>query len=254
MTGSPGNTGDPQAAPRLRAWRDSALVREAVERAGMQSYVHMLSNLSDAFRLRDRAIRCIDGRTPGGVHLAGSGILIGAQAAQEFATAARADAVTYHEDCGAARLWAEQNGVALNEADWYAKEFAEELAKALGVPCRQEPLSGDPGFHRETVVYYDGTGCFDFSQASGLPRGFVVSRRYHAGGPSVPLAEARLAVEIALGELGLRDCFTPASPLRLVPIADKVDPSFSLERLTEELGSLGPPDPTRVLVDGLVAP
>ena len=72
-------------ALRLQLWAESRLVRETVEALGFAGYVVSLSNLSDAFRPRDRALRCIDGRTPGGVHLAGSGILMGIDKAKAFA-------------------------------------------------------------------------------------------------------------------------------------------------------------------------
>jgi len=235
-----------------RLWDASRLVRETVERSGIGSYVQSLSNLGDAFRPRDRALRCIDGRTPGGVHLAGSGVLLGQEKAQAFAQAAGVDRVTYHEDCEAARLWAVAHGHGEANASVCGREFAEELAAALGVPCGEAPLTGVPGFHDETAVYYDGTGRADPSRVSGLPKGFVISRLYFGEDFPAALAEAKLAVDLALSDLGFADLFTADHPLRVIAIGHPQEPRFALQQLMQELGLLELPAPERVVVEGFV--
>jgi hypothetical protein len=247
---------------RSRLWAESRLVRELVEAAGIQSYVVSLSNLSDAFRPTDRALRCIDRGTPGGVHLAGSGILIGLEKAQAFAQAAQAARITYHEDCGAARLWAKQNGQPEDQATEHAREFAQQLADALGVACEETPLTRPPGFHDELVVYYDGTGRADPARVSGLPKGFVISRPYFGDDFPTALEQVRLAMEIALGPHGFGELFTAEHPLRLVAIgrqgtgdsdrgqgtAQKGE--LTVEQLIEELKLLELPAGQRIVVDG----
>jgi hypothetical protein len=245
---------DDRAALRSRLWADARLTREAVQAAGIAAYVGSLSNLADAFRSGDRAIRCIDGRTPGGVRLAGSGILLGLDKARAFAESARADRVTYHQDCGAARLWAAQNHVTAAGPTEWARRFAEKLAEALGVPCEEAPLAGPVGFHDEVAIYYDGTGLADPARVSGLPRGFVIARSPFGDDPTEALAEVRLAIDIAQGDHGFADLFTPATPLRLIPIGSPLDERFSLERLTSELSSSQLPAANRLLIDGFTAP
>ncbi len=237
---------------RSRLWLESRLLRETVARAGIESYVRSLSNLADAFGPGDRALRCIDGRTPGGVHLAGSGLLLGLEKAKAFAEAAQASCITYHEDCGAARAWAAANRRGEGEATACAREFAEQLAEALGVPCAETPLIGTPGFHDETVIYYDGTGRADPSRVSGLPRGFVISRPYFGDDFPAALAEARLAVELAFSDIGFGDLLTPEHPLRLVAIGCPPGSGLPVEQLVQELGLLELPTPERVVTEGFV--
>jgi len=244
---------DDRAVLRSRLWADARLTRETIHAAGMGTYVGSLSNLSDAFRSTDRAVRCIDRRTPGGVRLAGSGILLGLDKARAFAEAAHADCVTYHQDCGAARLWAVQNRMAEADPTEYARDFAGRLAEALGVPCEEAPLAGPVGFHDEVAVYYDGTGVADPSRVSGLPKGFVITRPPFGADPADALSEVRLAIDIALGDHGFADLFTRESPLRLIPIGNPLDEQFSLDRLTAELQSLALPEGGRIVIDGLTA-
>ncbi len=239
---------------RLRSdlWIAARLVREAIRGSGVQSYVNSLSNLTDAFRPSDRALRCIDRRTPGGVRLAGSGILVGLDKAKAFAEAARTDRVTYHEDCGAARVWAQAQGLGEDKVTDCARDFAAQLAAALGVPCEEAPLAGPVGFHDETVIYYDGTGLADPSRVSGLPKGFVITRPYFGANPSDALQEVQAAVDIAFGPDGFAALFTPENPLLLIPIGDPRNPQFSLAALTQELRGLTLPD--RVTLDGFAPP
>jgi hypothetical protein len=240
------------SAARQQAWLQSRLVRETIEASGAGAYVKSLSNLSDAFRPGDRALRCIDGRTPGGVHLAGSGILLGLAKAKVFAETAGAAKITYHDDCGAARLWAQGNGRAAEEATICAREFAEQLAAALGLPCEQTPLVGVPGFHDEAVIYYDGTGKADPSRVSGLPKGFVISRPYFGEDFPAALDQVKLVTGIALGEHGFGDLFTPEHPLRLIAIGDPQNPRLSLEQLLQELALAELPSPNRLALDGFI--
>ena len=235
---------------RTRLWTESQLVRECIERDGIESYVRSLSNLSDAFRPGDRALRCIDGRTPGGVRLAGSGMLLGLEKAKAFAQAAGCDRVTYHEDCGAARAWAQEHSRDVSEATTCAREFADELAQALSLPCAETPLVGPPGFHDETVIYYDGTGLANPARVSGLPRGFVVSRAPFGDDFPPALEQVKLAVGLALSDIGFGDFFTREHPLRIVAIGHPREARFSLEQLRQELGLL---ELERTLTEGFTA-
>lgn len=70
---------------RLEVWKKgNAAVAKAVAE-GFGGYAATLRDLDRAFHVHDLVLRCMDGRTPGGVHLAGSGILLGLEGAKSFA-------------------------------------------------------------------------------------------------------------------------------------------------------------------------
>ena len=113
---------------RSAHWARARSALDSLGRHGMQGYMDSLPSSEGAFRLSDRVIRCIDGRLEGGLRLAGSGIGIGFEKARRFAEAGGATGVTYHRDCGAAALWAREEGLPVEDAIHYARGFAEKLA------------------------------------------------------------------------------------------------------------------------------
>lgn len=236
---------------RRAHWGRARSALGAIGRQGMQEYVVSLPSSERAFRLSDRVIRCIDGRLQGGLRLAGSGIGIGLGKARKFAEAGGATGVTYHKDCGAAALWAREQGLPVEDATQYAREFAEKLAGELGVPCSEAWLEGEEGFHDELVVYYDGTGRFDPSRVRFLPRGLVINRKLLDFDVPYALQEVEIAVGIALGEHGFGELFTPEAPLRLIPIGADLE---HMQHLAAELQPWETAHRGRVVVDGLVAP
>jgi hypothetical protein len=236
---------------RRSHWERVQSTVDALAGHGMQEYVNALPFSEGAFSLTDRLIRCIDGRVRGGLRLAGSGIGIGLAKARQFAEAGGATGVTFHRDCGAAALWAREQGLAAEDATQYAREFAEKLAGELGVPCSEAWLEGEEGFHDELVVYYDGTGRLDPSRVRLLPRGFVINRRLLDFDVPYALQQVEIAVGIALGEHGFGERFTPQTPLRLIPIG--VDGNHR-KHLAAELQPWQAAHRGRVVIDGLVAP
>lgn len=239
------------AEARRGHWERVQSTVDALAGHGMQEYVNSLPSSEGAFRLRDLVVRCIDGRVEGGLRLAGSGIGIGLEKARRFAEVGGATGISYHRDCGAAALWAREQGLPVEEATQYAREFADKLAGELGVSCSEAWLEGEEGFHDELVVYYDGTGSFDPSRVRFLPRGFVINRRLLDFDAPYALQQVEIAVGIALGEHGFAELFTPDTPLRLVPIgADEQQ----VQHLAAELQPWEAAHKGRVVVDGLVAP
>jgi hypothetical protein len=216
----------------------------------MAEYVKSIPDFEKAFQLRDRWLRCIDEGCPGGVHLAGSGILLGEEAVK-IARAAGVTAVTSHEECGAALLAAKRAGVA--DAETYAKDFSSRLAKRLGLFYDHLPISGmarPVGLHVARAVYYDGTGHFDPSRCGALPPGFVISRRYLT--PVAARRECEIAVNIALGPHGFGERFSPTHPLLLVGIADPAAPWLPVGALRSELAAIARDFSGRVTVDSWV--
>ena len=123
---------------RQAMWKLGQPITAEIMQKGMREYLQDLDGWKRVFELEDFAIRCMDGRTPGGVHLAGSGVLIGLDSAKKFADAVTAslgqiDAVTWHPDCGAAKIVASKTG---QDSALVAEKFAKELAGKLGVEAR----------------------------------------------------------------------------------------------------------------------
>ena len=236
---------------RRAHWERAQSTVDALAGHGIQEYVNSLPSSEGAFQLTDRVIRCIDGRVRGGLRLAGSGIGIGLAKARQFAEAGGATGVTYHKDCGAAALWAREQGLPVEDAMQYGREFAEKLAGELGIACSEARLEGEEGFHDELVVYYDGTGRFDPSRVRLLPRGFVINRKLLDFDVPYAMQQVEIAVGIALGEHGFGDLFTPEAPLRLIPIgADEKH----MRHLATELQPWQATHKSRAVVDGLIAP
>jgi len=242
-------------------WHQGSTVIDKILRGGSEVYFSTLLGIEKAFHLHDLVIRCMDGRTPGGVHLAGSGVLLGLKGMVRFAAEVTSkyghlEAVTYHADCGAAAAIAGKKG-----ADPFvvAESFAREAGKVLGIETVYEiENQGWEGFHHERVIYYDGTGRFDWQNVLGLPVGFVVSRAYL--GFDVPYAQKELAVasDIALKPHdrhghGFGEMFTANLPLLIVPIGESAKQLALLTGEAQDVVSHLPRSyQGRVKVDGFV--
>jgi hypothetical protein len=249
---------------RLRYWRVQEPLFAQISKMGWQRYVDSLPHAKNAFQLSDRDVRCIDERTPGGIHLAGSGILIQDQA-EEILRSAGATGIWSHAECGAARMAGQElrceeslpagrHGAVpslrgLFDVDSIAKEWAMAIADRLRVPYKghipQELLKGPAAFHIARVIYVDDTGVFDPSKHHGFPPGFVISRKYLP--PEYARKEVEIAISIAFGAHGFKDLLTSENPLQIVLIADpseKNAQSSAFDDLRHE----------RVFVNGFVAP
>jgi hypothetical protein len=228
-------------------WEAQASVWGRISAAGgFSSYAAALDGASAAFTPTDRSVRCIDERVPGGINIAGSGILLEENTLLARLRDAHADGVFSHAECGAAKLYANKAGLDPTRADEYGKEFATRIAAKLGVPYRGHLDVSPSGLHIARAAYYDGTGSFDPTRHAGLPPGFVVSRRYHDVGYA--LDEIRVALSIAFGDHGFGDRFSGAEPFHLVAIGRTPDET---EQLISEIAPLAS---DTVRIDGFSAP
>jgi len=225
---------------RKELWDANALQIEAIVEVGIAQYVANIPNFSRVFNLEDLILRCMDGRTPGGVHLAGSGILLGLEGSLRFAEEVKRlrsrtlEAIAWHADCGAAAAYAAENGGATDEE---AHKFAKLYGSEMGVPIVEVKNTHKAGFHPECVVYYDGTGVFDWTRCKGLPCGFTISRAYLGFDADYALREVEIACGIALkphdeGGHGFGELFTCECPLLVVAVAES---RKQLDKLQDEL-------------------
>lgn len=203
-----------------RLFAEGANVIAVILERGMEEYI---ADVDVALAVaRDRWIRCIDEGTPGGLHLAGSGILLGEDWEESLERAAEvvremdADGISWHRGCGAVAHYVKSHNEVKDDVDEVAERFARELAVKVALPCREQMLMRPGGLHIARAVYYDGAGQFDPSRVEGLPSGFVISRRYLS--KAYALKEAEMAVGIALGHHGFSELFTREQPLLLVAV------------------------------------
>lgn len=246
----------PQEEALQTHWAAGREIHKKLLDLGFERYVREVSLLPEAFRLRDRNLRCIDEGTPGGIHLAGSGILLDKKAATAIVGNAEVDGIWSHAECGAAALAAKLNSMDPSGTERYARKWAEDLAQAAGVPYlgHIEKLARPQKFHIARVAYYDATGVFDPENAPELPKGFVISRRWLE--PEYAKKETDIAITIALGPHGFGGLITKDFPLILTAIGnpDEIHQSFSQAELKKELSSLVAPYDGRVIIDGFDAP
>jgi hypothetical protein len=235
-----------------KAFEEQNALMQTIYANGMQKYSEGISDLNKAFSSEDKAVRCIDEGTPGGVHLAGSGILLGIDKAAEALIKAGCAGISSHAECGAAGIYARENNLDASKSDEYGKEFAIKLAEKMGVPYKGHieigAMKRPSGFHTARVCYYDGTGKFDPALCGKLPAGFVISRRYIDS--AYALEEVKVAVGIATGGHGYGDLITPETPFLLIAVGDKTNPEFSLENLQKELSAIAESSAGKVKVDG----
>ncbi len=239
-----------------RIWNDQEPILGSIREKGFSVYGESLADLKQAFTIEDRDLRCIDEGTPGGIHSAGSTILMKKEEAIMALRAAKVSGIYSHAGCGAAGLYAKEHGLPLENADDYSREHARKIAGEMGIPYRghigAEEMHRPPEAHIARICYYDGSGSFDYAKSSGLPSGFVISRAYM--GRETSLKETAIAISIALGYHGFRERFTKEKPFILVAIGNKENGGTSADELKRELEPLIGEYDGRVVIDIIEAP
>ncbi len=237
-------------------WEAQNLIFKKIETLGIPEYIKSIPNIEEAFMLKDRNLRCIDERVSGGVHAAGSCVLLNEEQAFEFLKQSQATGITSHAECGAVKLAMEASGIinpSPEEVNQFARQRAEDLSKKTGIPYVGHIEVTPSGLHIARVAYYDGTGKFDPSQNSHLPPGFVISRRFLE--PGYAQQEIAVGVSIALGDHGFGEKITTVSPFYIIPIGDPSNPEFSLEKLQSEIKNIVDTilEKARLKIDGFTA-
>lgn len=222
---------------------------------GFAKHVENLPDLSNAFDLDlhqpfegfNRCACCMDGRTPYGIHAAGSGILLPKDKLKKFIQDSGITSISSHDGCGAAKIYAEKMGLNVADSDRVGSEWAEKTAKEFGLEYIHLEVI-EP--HTERVCYYDGTGKFNYKGVEGLPTGFVVGRANMDKKSS--LAECSVAGNIAFGSHGFgEELLNAENPFIFVAIGETQEKMEILKKELEEFAkNMGP----GVKVDGFVAP
>lgn len=161
---------------------------------------------------------------PPAVRLAGSGALLHhhLDASQEAMVKIMDEHdlgyISWHKDCGAGAVLAEQLGRPAAEGDQMIKGFAESVAKVSGAEVVQSPLYRPPHQHVAVCHYYTGTRIAP--HLGGLPAGFVTSHFVLEGiDADYGKHELAMAAGIAFGPHGFGDLFTEDTPYTIVVIA-----------------------------------
>lgn len=230
------------------------IFKKISECGSTQEYIaKKVPDVEKAFAVRDKNLRCMDERTPGGYHLAGSGILLPLEKVVEIAQKLGIDGIWRHKECGAESLFARMNKLDPQKAEEEIERGARELASHLDIPYKGMLEVEPRGFHIARAAYYIGVREFDPSLVKKLPPGFVISRRYVDA--EYAKKELDISIGIALGKHGFGKLFTEEQPFLIIPVADPNNPKFSLELLTQEVMEITqkPEYHGKVSIDGFIA-
>lgn len=234
-----------------RHWKFQKPIYEEIKSHGIGAVFESGSNVEEVFLpVEDpRRVACIDEGTHSAYHLAGSGILLGQDEAARRLERAGVEVVTYHQECGAAKLKAQKEGWDTSDSDKYAKEFSGELAESLGMLLEFisiHDMARPSGVHTARSAFYVAAEEFHPELAGeDLPPAFVISRRYT--GPEASVAEAEVSFNIATGDHGFGDRVTEANPFVIFIIGDPKH-EISTDELREELEELRKAAGGRILI------
>jgi len=228
------------------------------ERGGLELHFESIATLKDVFRLEDRCFRCIDDRTPGGLHAAGPVILMDEKKGVDMLRRTRAEGIYSHTGCSAAAIAFEDLSENMKKfyenPDNYGMFYAKRMAKKADIPYMGHILAL-PHFNMARLAVYDGTGSFDNSKLEtiGLPPAFVISRRYHSDAETA-MKEVSLALTAATSSQGFGRLIKAGKTPFLILVVGARQNEFSLNRLMEEAEEVAKDFGGKVIVDGFVAP
>lgn len=232
-------------------WEKGLPLINELNNKGAQQFFQSLPNYDKLLTLEDKCVRCMDEGTTGGVHMAGSGILLELDEAATALKLAGVEGIYTHEDCSASRIYSQNEGLDPAYADQYAQEWAKEICEKTGIPYKGHIAVGEMkrpgGLHIAQAIYYDATGKFNNS-APGIPAGFVISRKYLEA--EYAKKELGVAISIALGDHGFGDHFTEKTPLFVIIVTEQKEEA---DKLRAEVASIIEDHKGRVKLDVLVA-
>jgi hypothetical protein len=228
---------------RAELWQ-SALSDTIASGTDARRVFNRTADIETAFVLRERSLVCVDEGIVGGIHLAGSGVLLPFEQLRKECGSAGIQELTTHDNCGAFKLMFPDDP----NPNRSAVEWGKETAALLGLPHRHIPAAAmnRPAYlHPAVAIYYDGAGVFN--RIPGLPMGFVVSRKHFSSAPD----DLALCLQIAFGQHGFGDLFTPRNPMCVIPLEHPEDVSLSLKVLEREVREVAAPFGRRVRISGV---
>ncbi len=221
----------------------------------LEKHIQSQPHWKEAFGVVHRRIVCIDeGVAEEGLHIAGSGILLGEDRTFEIAKNAGVDEVTAHELCGAAALYTANNKQPADKAPENAANFSKSLAERLGVPysvINKDQMVRPPEFHIARYALYDAAEVNSVEKL-GLPPGFIISRGIL--NTKEALADTAIAISIAIGAHGFGNLITTENPFVLIAVGKAGDDQFSTKSLMAELKQLEKDFNHRIMIQGFTAP
>ncbi len=210
---------------------------EKIYKQNFSDYFDSLPKHEQAFNPEDRSIRCIDEGTPQGIHIAGSGILLSLEeVGRIISDIDEVDGIYSHENCDIAALEVERKSID-KDPNKLAQRAAKEIAAEVNLPylghISSENMKRPADTRTARVVYYDGTGSFDWSQVDGLPTGVTISREYLYS--DYAKDELEISLDIAFGNSGFGNLFTSDNPLLIIILAETGEMK---DRLQQEVKSV----------------
>lgn len=197
---------------KQRLWDDEFSKVSALSRDAADFVSHLTFQTGE-----ECAVVCIDERVQphGGPfakmnlwRLPGCGILLGKDLEDSLDKAVRllrgkVSVITWHLGCGAVAEAMRRFGLR-GDVNKLAKWFANELARRLGVNCREIICHGPIDFHFARGAVYDDTGIYQAS--AKMPEMFVISRKL-IGDPDIALSGLVMARGIAASAHGFGNRF-----------------------------------------------
>ncbi len=237
-----------------KRWLMEQPIFDRIKSQGFSEYAKDMNLKSACIRPEDAPIRvcCMDEGTPSFLHAAGGGILLPPEELEKYLGHTKAQVLTSHDGCGAARIYAGMHGIDMARADetglMWAKKTAEKhglIHEHISASSMSRPEEG----HFARVCYYDLTGSFDWRRDEGLPAGFTVSHKFMDTDYALK-AETLTALKIAFGEHGLGHLLDADHPFILCAVAREED----LARALSELKSLPHHYDGRVEIEHITVP
>src|SRR5207249_4292815 len=147
-----GEHGDP-----AKLWAESG-GDDLLKGKTFQALFNGLPNRQRAFEPKDTYLRCIDEGCPGGLHMAGSGVL---NPNWEADLKGKVTGVYSHEGCGAVGLFIQAQKIKTDDPNAVGDAEAQKVAEKLGVPymgrIAAKQMTRPAALHVARAVYYDGT-------------------------------------------------------------------------------------------------
>lgn len=218
-------------------WQEQQDICRQIYNKGFRRYFGRNVNYHNVYDIEEKAIKCIDEGVPGGIHLAGSGILLSLEdAGRIIHEIGHVDGLYSHENCDVAVLHAKLENID-EDPDEVGKRHVKELAAELDLSylghISSDDMNRPSNFHTARAIYYDGTGQFDYSKSENLPKGFIVSRRYLY--KDYAQYELDISIDIAFGNSGFADRFNKDNPLIVVALAENKE---ALDQLNREINEV----------------